>query len=146
MKNPKALFHTRLHFLTYLSAILFAFKFALCGKNSFNKFTFRRVLKFEIQTFTSRIASEHFSFEFKMEFCVSCIAFKVVKDDDILLMRAGVEKSQQGNHAWTVHEIAATGNIIRKHGRYQIALIFGIFTATVFLTIKATSFIALFLA
>ncbi|MGB7433195.1 MAG: hypothetical protein WA921_12085 [Ahrensia sp.] len=85
------------------------------GKDGFDKFAFRRVFEFEIQTFNFGVAKREFTPQLNMKFGITRKAFQVVKNDNILFFSLGIQISEQGDHTGAFHKIATATDIIRKH-------------------------------
>ena len=140
VKHPVAFLDARLHLLDYLTAVLFAFQFALRCKNRFNEFSFGRVVQLEVQACDQCAARLKLPPQLDMELGIARKSFQVIKDNDIVFVWLRIEITQQRNHARTIDEVTAPRRIVGEHGFNFIALCRRILAAAMFLAFKPASF------
>ncbi|WP_244564348.1 hypothetical protein [Rhizobium sp. RU36D] len=115
-KTPIASHQASLHFLYDLPPILLAFELSLRGKDRLDEPSFRRILKFEVQTFNASIPYLEGAPQLDVKFGISGETLEVVKNHDISLMGLGIEIAQERDHARALHKVAATADVVRKDG------------------------------
>ncbi|MEO1039508.1 MAG: hypothetical protein AAFX09_08175 [Pseudomonadota bacterium] len=106
-ENVASALDTRGHALNHCAAILFAFELTLGRKNSLDELTFWRVIKTKVQALRACTSFGERTLEREVEITVAGKTFKVIEDDDKILVWFCVEIREQRHHARAVHEVAA---------------------------------------
>ncbi|MEZ5838356.1 MAG: hypothetical protein R3D03_21955 [Geminicoccaceae bacterium] len=146
LKHPIAVLHPGTHFLRDLPPVLLALQGPLRCQNGLDELALGTVVELEIQAFDAGLAGAERLSELQVKLGVAGKALEIIEDDDIAFAGLRIEIAQKSDHARTLHEVAAAGDIIGKHGLDRIAVRLRIFPATGFLRFEPVTVANLFLA
>jgi len=139
-----AALNARLHFLQGLPPVLQALELPLRGDDGFDELALGRVLELEVEAFDRRAIRCEFLPQFQVKNGVSGEALQVIENDDVAVVCLRVHEPEQGDHAGTLHEVAAAGHVVVKDRFDFIAPSGRILPATMLLAVQAVSIVLLF--
>nr|WP_246807149.1 hypothetical protein [Ensifer sp. ENS05] len=96
------------HLLDHLTLILGPFKLSRRGEHRLYELSLWGVVQFQVQAHDLRSARPKFAAKPPVKLGVAGKSLEIVEDDDVALLGLRIEVTEQGNHAGTFHEVAAT--------------------------------------
>ena len=138
--NPKACLHPGFHFLGDLATILQPFQLTLRGHDRLKKFVLGRVADAVVQALDAHAPSMECVPQVEMKPCVTGKPLQIIKDHNERFIRLRIDVAEESDHAWSLHEVAATRDRIRKNGDDLVATRHRVFSTARFLRNEAVSF------